>query len=68
MINRMRALLATSAIAASLVLAGCNGDDLTPNSKASKPMPEKLLSEISEKNMDEDSPLLVAHLQAGSRA
>ena len=55
----MRALLATSAIAASLVLAGCNGDDLTPNSKASKPIPEKLLSEISKKNMDKESPLLV---------
>jgi murein L,D-transpeptidase YafK len=55
----MRALLATSAIAASLVLAGCTGDDLTPNGKASKPIPEKLLSEISEKNMDKESPLLV---------
>lgn len=55
----MRALLATSAIAASLVLAGCNGDDLTPNGKASKPIPEKLLSEISEKNMDKESPILV---------
>lgn len=61
MIHRtaVRALLTSAALAGSLVLAACNGDDLSPNSKASKPIPQKLLSEISEKNMDKESPILV---------
>lgn len=43
----------------AVALAGCNGDALSPNAKASKPIPEKLLSEIADKNMDKESPLLV---------
>jgi murein L,D-transpeptidase YafK len=42
-------------------LAGCDGDSLslTTNAKANKPIPEKLVAEMDQKNIDKQSPMLV---------
>jgi murein L,D-transpeptidase YafK len=55
----IRALLTSAALASAVALAGCNGDALSPNAKASKPIPETLLREITDKNMDKESQILV---------
>jgi murein L,D-transpeptidase YafK len=55
----VRALLASAAIAASFALAGCDGESLSTNAKANKPIPEKLVNEMDQKNMDKQSPMLV---------
>ncbi len=57
----VRALLASAALAASVLLAGCNSDDisLASNAKANQPVPPKLVAAIGEKNMDLQSPILV---------
>ncbi|SDI86182.1 Murein L,D-transpeptidase YafK [Bradyrhizobium sp. Rc2d] len=56
-----RALLASVALAASVVLAGCDTDQvsLATNAKANQPVPPKLLAAMAEKNMDLQSPILV---------
>ncbi len=55
----VRAFLASAAVAASLALAGCDGESLSTNAKANKPIPEKLVGEMDQKNMDKASPMLV---------
>ncbi|UTD26692.1 murein L,D-transpeptidase family protein [Bradyrhizobium sp. WD16] len=55
----VRALVASAAAAASLALAGCDGDSLSTSAKANKPIPEKLVAEMDAKNMDKASPMLV---------
>lgn len=55
----IRALATSAALAAAVVLAGCNGDGLSPSAKANRPIPDKLLAEIEAKNMDKASPILV---------
>ncbi|ABD05242.1 Protein of unknown function DUF949 [Rhodopseudomonas palustris HaA2] len=57
----LRALLASAAIAASAVLAGCNSDQmsLARNAKANQPVPPKLVAAMQDKNMDLQSPILV---------
>ncbi len=61
MINRthVRALATAAALAAGVMLAGCNGEQLSPSSKANRPIPDKLLADIEAKNMDKGSPMLV---------
>ena len=63
MINRslVRALATSAALAAGLVLAGCNGDDmsLANNAKANQPVPPKLIADMTAKDMDLQSPILV---------
>src|SRR3954470_8798137 len=56
-----RAFLVSVALAASLVLAGCDTDQvsLATNAKANQPVPPKLLAAMVEKNMDLQSPILV---------
>ncbi|MCP3370208.1 L,D-transpeptidase family protein [Bradyrhizobium cajani] len=56
-----RAFLASVALAASLVLAGCDTDQvsLATNAKANQPVPPKLLAAMVEKDMDLQSPILV---------
>jgi murein L,D-transpeptidase YafK len=48
-------------VATGFVLAGCNSDEisLANNAKANKPIPEKLVAEMQQKNMDPQSPMLV---------
>jgi murein L,D-transpeptidase YafK len=56
-----RALLASVALAASILLAGCDTDQvsLATNAKANQPVPPKLLAAMVEKDMDLQSPILV---------
>lgn len=57
----IRALITSAALAAGLVLAGCNSDEisLANNAKANQPVPPKLISEMVAKDMDLQSPMLV---------
>jgi murein L,D-transpeptidase YafK len=57
----VRALVTSVVIAAGIVLAGCNSDEisLANNAKANKPIPEKLVAEMQQKDMDPQSPMLV---------
>ncbi|WP_420135040.1 L,D-transpeptidase family protein [Rhodopseudomonas sp.] len=57
----LRALLASASIATSVVLAGCNSDQmsLATNAKANQPVPPKLVAAMQDKNMDLQSPILV---------
>lgn len=57
-----RALLASVALmTASVLLAGCDTDQvsLASNAKANQPVPPKLLAAMAEKDMDLQSPILV---------
>src|ERR1700704_1443445 len=56
----IRALLASAAIAAAMALAGCDTDGVTvPSGRALAPLSDKMLTEIEQKNMSKDSPILV---------
>lgn len=57
----VRALITSAALAAGVLLAGCNGDEmsLANNAKANQPVPAKLVAAMAEKNMDLQSPMLV---------
>jgi murein L,D-transpeptidase YafK len=55
----IRALVTSAALAAGIALAGCNNEGLSTNGKATRPIPDKLLSEMESKNMDKASPILV---------
>jgi murein L,D-transpeptidase YafK len=56
-----RALIASAALAAGALLAGCNSDDisLANNAKANQPVPAKLVADMTAKDMDLQSPILV---------
>ena len=57
----VRALITSAALAASVMLAGCNSDEisLANNAKANQPVPPKLIQAMVEKDMDLNSPILV---------
>ncbi|MBR1213526.1 L,D-transpeptidase family protein [Bradyrhizobium sp. JYMT SZCCT0180] len=57
----VRALVTSAALAASVMLAGCNSDEisLANNAKANQPVPPKLIQAMVEKDMDLNSPILV---------
>ncbi len=56
----VRSLLASAALAAAIALSGCQTDgNVASNAKAMKPLSDKMIAEISEKNMEKDSPILV---------
>src|SRR5262249_8771566 len=60
--THVRALMTSAALAAAVLLAGCNSEEigtLATNAKANKPIPDKMLAEMSEKDMDPQSPMLV---------
>jgi murein L,D-transpeptidase YafK len=64
LINRslVRALVTSAALAgAGALLASCNGDDisLANNAKANQPVPPKLIADMTAKDMDLQSPILV---------
>jgi murein L,D-transpeptidase YafK len=56
-----RALITSVALAAGVLLAGCNSDEisLANNAKANQPVPPKLVASMAEKDMDLQSPMLV---------
>jgi murein L,D-transpeptidase YafK len=53
--------MTSAALAAGLALAGCNTDEmaLVTNAKANRPIPDKLLADMQDKDMDPQSPVLV---------
>jgi murein L,D-transpeptidase YafK len=55
----VRTLLASAAFVAAIALAGCNPSDIPTNGRAQAPLSEKTLAEMTSKNMDKDSPILV---------
>jgi murein L,D-transpeptidase YafK len=57
----VRGLLASAAIAAVVALAGCNTDGTTTavNGRHMQPLSDKMLTEIENKNMAKESPILV---------
>lgn len=57
----VRALIASAALAASVLLAGCDSDQisLAQNAKANQPVPPRLVAAMAEKDMDMQSPILV---------
>jgi len=57
----VRALITSAALAAGVLLAGCNSDEisLATNAKANQPVPPKLIAEMVAKDMDLQSPILV---------
>ena len=57
----VRALITSVALAAGVLLAGCNGDEisLANNAKANQPVPAKLVADMTAKDMDLQSPMLV---------
>jgi murein L,D-transpeptidase YafK len=58
----VRALVASAALAAGALLAGCDSEEmvsLATNAKANQPVPPKLIAAMVEKDMDLQSPILV---------
>ena len=57
----VRALITSAALAAGVLLAGCNSDEisLASNAKANQPVPAKLVADMTAKDMDLQSPMLV---------
>src|ERR1700710_1601037 len=57
----VRALITSAALAAGVLLAGCNSDQisLANNAKANQPVPPKLVADMTAKDMDLQSPMLV---------
>ncbi|HEX7921947.1 MAG TPA: murein L,D-transpeptidase family protein [Bradyrhizobium sp.] len=57
----VRALLTSAVLAAGVMLAGCDSDQisLAQNAKANQPVPPKLVAAMAEKDMDLQSPILV---------
>ncbi len=57
----VRALLTSAVLAAGVMLAGCDSDQisLAQNAKANQPVPPKLVAAMAEKDMDMQSPILV---------
>jgi murein L,D-transpeptidase YafK len=57
----LRALITSAALAAGVLLAGCNSDEisLANNAKANQPVPAKLIADMTAKDMDLQSPMLV---------
>ncbi len=57
----IRALITSAALAAGVLLAGCNSDEisLANNAKANQPVPPKLVADMAAKDMDLQSPMLV---------
>jgi murein L,D-transpeptidase YafK len=57
----VRALVTSVALVASVLLGGCNSDEisLANNAKANQPVPAKLVADMVAKDMDLNSPILV---------
>src|ERR1700676_4971773 len=57
----VRALITSAALAAGVLLAGCDSDEisLASNAKANQPVSPKLIAAMVEKDMDLQSPILV---------
>jgi murein L,D-transpeptidase YafK len=54
-----RAVLASAAMAAATILGGCDTDSIAPAGRSQAPLSDKTLTELTEKDMDKDSPILI---------
>ena len=54
----LRPLLASAALAAAIALAGCDADSIAPTGRSQAPLSEKMIADMSAKNMDKESPIL----------
>lgn len=54
-----RALVASVAVAAAMMLAGCDTDSVVPSGRAQAPLSQKTAALLEEKQMDKDSPILI---------
>jgi murein L,D-transpeptidase YafK len=54
-----RALFASAAIAAAIVLSGCDEESVIPTGRALAPLSDKMVKDIADKNMDKESPILI---------
>jgi murein L,D-transpeptidase YafK len=50
--------LASAAIAAAIALGGCDPESITPTGRSQAPIPDKLIADMTAKNMDKESPIL----------
>src|SRR5690348_1658462 len=59
--SRVRALITLAAVGGGLLLAGCNTEQalLASNSRANQPVPPKLVADMTTKEMDLQSPILI---------
>jgi murein L,D-transpeptidase YafK len=57
----VRLLVTSAVLTVSVMLAGCNTDEISManNAKANQPVPPRLIQAMTEKNMDLQSPILV---------
>jgi murein L,D-transpeptidase YafK len=55
----VRPLLASAAIAAALLLAGCDTDNPSPSLRSLQPLSASMVAEIERQNMNKESPILV---------
>jgi len=55
----LRALLASAAIAAQMMLAGCGGGTPATSGRHMQPLSQRMLATLKAKNMDKESPILV---------
>jgi len=55
----LRAFVASAALAATMVLAGCDTDSTDFSARALKPLSPAMLSELERKNMPKESPIVV---------
>jgi murein L,D-transpeptidase YafK len=46
-------------VSVAITLAGCDPDSIAPTGRAQAPLSDKMLSEIDQKHMEKDSPILV---------
>jgi murein L,D-transpeptidase YafK len=55
----VRPLLASAAIAATLLLAGCDTDNPSPSLRSLQPLSAQMVAEVERLNMSKESPILV---------
>src|SRR6476620_3148925 len=55
----IRSILAPAAIAATLALGGCDTDGVVPSGRSLQPLSGAMQTEIEQKNMTKESPILV---------
>jgi murein L,D-transpeptidase YafK len=51
--------LASAALAAAFLLTACDTDSVVPSGRANAPLSDRMKAELNEKQMDQDSPILV---------
>jgi murein L,D-transpeptidase YafK len=62
----VRAFVASAALAVTVALGGCDTDGGMPSTRSLKPISDKTLAEMAQKNMAKESPILVRIFKAES--